>query len=175
MTIPDTFETRRLRAERIRPEHLSDIHRMHQDADQMALLGGIRDAEASASYMEAAVRHWDENGYGVWVLYDRGTTEVAGRVLLRRLDLHGVREIELGYSLFPAFWGRGLAGEAANACIELAVSIGASSVVALTAPANVRSQAVLLKLGMVRESEIEQNGNPLVLFRWTRTPAHAPR
>lgn len=37
MGFPDSFTTPRLTAERLRPGHASDIHRMHLDPEQMAL------------------------------------------------------------------------------------------------------------------------------------------
>lgn len=166
MAFPDDFVTPRLSAERLRSGHAGDIHRMHQDAEQMALLGGVRDTEQTAQYMARSLQHWDDHGFGVWILRDRETNELAGRVLLRRLLLDGVDEIEVGYSFFSAYWGRGLAVEVSAACLELArTNLGATSVVALTTPANVRSQRVLEKLGMTFDRAEVRDGHEMVIFR----------
>ena len=145
---------------------------MHQDAEQMALLGGVRDQAETAAYMERNLAHWAQHGFGLWLLHDRTSNEVVGRALLRTLTLDGVDEIEVGYSLYPAYWGCGLAVEAGSACLTHASqSLGATSVVALTRPENVWSQRVLEKIGMRFERALDHSGVPHVLFRITRRTA----
>lgn len=171
MAFPDSFATARLLAERLRPEHASEIHRMHQDAEQMTHLGGIRNEAQTAEYMARNLEHWSRYGFGLWLLRDKNDDAVAGRALLRHLELEGQDEVEVGYSLHPAFWGRGLAAEAARACLDLGrESLGLDSVVALTAPANFRSQRVLTKIGMLFERLVESDGHPHALFRTRSTP-----
>lgn len=163
---PDSFTTARLRAERLRPEHTAEIHRMHQDAEQMAMLGGIRDEAQTAAYMERNLKHWDEHGFGLWLLRSASDGRVAGRALLRHLTLDGADEVEVGYSFYPAYWGVGLATEIASAClVHGRESLGLSSVVALTKPANIPSQRVMTKIGMVFEREFDHETIPHVLFR----------
>jgi RimJ/RimL family protein N-acetyltransferase len=167
--LPRAFTTPRLRAEALCPEDAGVIHEMHQDAAQMAYLGGVRSAAQTAEYMARNLAHWERHGFGLWLLRERsGEAEsaVVGRVLLRHLELEGRDEIEVGYSLAPVCWGRGLAAEAAAACLGLARDeLRVPSVVALTAPANLRSHQVLRKLGMVFERELLYSGSPQSLFR----------
>ncbi len=132
----------------------------------MALLGGVRTESQSALYMERNLEHWKEHGFGVWMLRHRAQGEMAGRVLLRHLDLDGIDEVEVGYSLYPAYWGLGLAAEVAAACLERARdTLGFTRVVAITAPQNLRSQRVMTKVGMRFERDIQHDGHHLVLFR----------
>jgi ribosomal-protein-alanine N-acetyltransferase len=59
----------------------------------------------------------------------------------------------LGYALGKAWWGRGLATEAAVAAVSWAVKkFGLRRLWASTEIGNVRSVRVLEKLGMVREA-----------------------
>ncbi len=161
----DSFVTARLTAERLRPEHRDAIHAMHQDAEQMVWLGGVRTEAQTAAYMVRNLAHWDLYGFGLWLLRDE-THQVVGRVLLRHLDLTGVDEVEVGYSLYPAWWGLGLATEVSRACLDHAQqTLKRSSVVALTVPQNLRSQRVLTKLGMRFERDLQHDGKPHVLFR----------
>lgn len=167
----DRFETTRLLAERLVPEHLPEVHRMHQDPVQMEYLGGIRDAAASAAYLERNLRHWEEHGFGLWILRDRDTGQVAGRALLRHLDIAGVDEVETGYSFHPAFWGRGLATETTLACLRIGhQELGLHTVVAVTHPANVPSHRVLTKAGMFKVGELRLDGTVQLLYR--STPSH---
>jgi RimJ/RimL family protein N-acetyltransferase len=166
VAFPDLFSTPRLRAERLRPEHFGEIHRMHQDARHMALLGGIRDEAGTASYMERNLRHWAEYHFGVWLLRDSSDGQVAGRAVLRHLEIEGRDEVEVGYGFHPQYWGRGLAQEIAAACLEHArEALRLDSVIALTHPAHTRSQHVLTSIGMSYEREIEQEGERLAVFR----------
>ncbi len=166
MPFPTDFTTDRLRAERLRPEHEGDIHRMHQDAEGMAHLGGVRSEAETAAYMAKNLRHWDEYGFGTWILRERSSGEIVGRAVLRHLRIDGQDEIEVGYGFHPPWWGRGLAQEITRACLGYArTALAAKTVVALTGPLNLRSHRVLLQSGFRLEREIEQEGGRHCLFR----------
>jgi len=166
MPFPGSFLTARLRAERLQPEHTGEVHRMHQDPVQMAMLGGIRDVAQTADYMERNLRHWAEHGFGLWLLWETLDNRVVGRALLRHLWVDERDEIEVGYSFYPAVWGRGLASEITAACLVHARErLRVPSVVALTTPANERSQRVLRRAGMAFEREIDHVGERHALFR----------
>jgi [ribosomal protein S5]-alanine N-acetyltransferase len=139
---------------------------MHRDAEQMALLGGVRTPEQTVAYMERNLAHWDQFGYGIWILRDITTNDVIGRTLLRHLLIDGVDEVETGYGFSSAYWGRGLATEATLACLDYGWrELGLESIVAITLPVNVRSRRVMEKVGMVYEREIDRDEIPHVLYR----------
>lgn len=167
----DTFRTDRLRAERLVPGHLDEIRRMHQDAAVMAHLGGVRSEEATVAYLERNLRHWQERGYGLWILCDLASNRVAGRAVLRDLELDGTAEIELGYAFYPDWWRRGLATEIARELARLGLGVlRRRSVVAITRPSNVGSQRVLENAGLVREREITHESEVHLLFRTRPDP-----
>lgn len=167
MPFPDDFSTERLRAERLTPAHRDVIRAMHADAQHMALLGGVRDAAASDAYLERNLRHWDDYGFGVWMLRATDTDRIAGRALLRHLDIEGRDEIEVGYGFNPEFWGRGLATEIASECLRLGhTQLGISSIVAVTFPHNARSRRVMEKVGMHFERDVIHDEQRHVLYRW---------
>ncbi|HEX4560191.1 MAG TPA: GNAT family N-acetyltransferase, partial [Gemmatimonadales bacterium] len=117
--ILDAFTTARLSAERLMPAHRDEIHRMHQDPRAMAMLGGVRDEVKTQEYLDRNLAHWDEFGFGLWIVRDRASGEMIGRGLLRHLDVEGQDDIETGYAFYPAWWGKGLATEIARKCVEL--------------------------------------------------------
>jgi RimJ/RimL family protein N-acetyltransferase len=140
----------------------------------MALLGGVRSATETAEYMERNLRHWDEYGFGLWLLRDGETGEVAGRALLRHYLFEGTDEVEVGYSFHPAFWGRGLAPEIATACLRCGHEhLGLTTIVAVTRPANLRSQRVLTRVGMTLDRQFDLHGVPHLLFRTVDAPSGA--
>jgi RimJ/RimL family protein N-acetyltransferase len=168
MPLLDSFSTARLRAERLTPGHLADLRAMDRDPQFMALLGGLRDETQTAAYLARNLQHWDDYGFGVWILREVGDARVAGRALLRHLLLEGGDEVELGYGFHPEFWGRGLATEIATACLRVGrEQLGLPSVVAITRPANAGSQRVLTKAGLVYERDVTHEGVSHLLFRST--------
>jgi [ribosomal protein S5]-alanine N-acetyltransferase len=162
----DGFSTPRLRAERVNATHWLDLRRMDENEGFMALLGGVRDEAGTVAYLDMNVKHWVDHGFGMWMLRDEASSAVIGRAILRHLDVEGVDEVEVGYGFVPEYWGRGLATEIAQACVRIGFEqLGLASLVAITTPANVRSQRVMGKAGLVYERDIVHAGVPHVLFR----------
>ena len=175
----DTFTTARLRAERLTDRDWLEVRRLHIDALAMAELGGVQTEEQSRAYFERNLGHWDDHGFGLWMVYEvEGTTPI-GRAVLRHLLVAGVDEVEVGYAFYPEFWGRGFATEVTAACLRLAFDdLDLRSVVGVTTPANGASQRVLVKNGLAFERDIVIDGVSLLLYRVTRlkwsASAHAP-
>jgi ribosomal-protein-alanine N-acetyltransferase len=165
MSFPSSFSTARLRAERLRPDHYGDVRAMDSNHQYMALLGGTRDEAATRAYMERNLRHWDEFDFGLWILRDL-SDQIAGRCVLRHLDVEGTDEVELGYGLHTQYWGRGLATEVAKKLLELGRrELRCSTLVAITRPANLGSQRVLKKTGLAYERDVAFEGVPHLLYR----------
>lgn len=162
----DSFSTPRLLAERLTPAHLPEVRRMDQNEGFMAHLGGVRDEAATLAYLERNLAHWATYGFGLWMLRDPARATPIGRAVLRHLDVEGVDEVEVGYGFYPEYWGRGLATEAAGACVRIGrARLGLRSVVAVTLPTHAASQRVMVKAGLAYEREIVHEGLPHVLFR----------
>jgi RimJ/RimL family protein N-acetyltransferase len=163
---PTTFILRRLFAERLTDAHLPLLRRMDNNAQMMASLGGVRSDAETKAYLERNLAHWDEHGFGIWILRDPVTGRVIGRAGLRHLSVEAAPEVELAYALLPEFWGRGLATDAARACVTIGREwLGLPSVVALTTADNLASQRVLLKAALAPEREVTHGGRPHILYR----------
>jgi RimJ/RimL family protein N-acetyltransferase len=109
--------------------------------------------------------HWDDHGFGPWVLETREGGEFAGRGGLSWASIEEVAEVELPWSVEARFHGEGYATEAATAAIESAREIGFERVVALVLPSNAASQRVAEKVGFSRDGECEHAGMPHLLYR----------
>ena len=59
--------------------------------------------------------------------------------------------MEIGWRIHPAHWGQGYATEAAAASRDHGFAGGLEEIVAFTAAGNLRSQAVMRHIGMVRD------------------------
>lgn len=163
---PDTFTTARLRAERLTPDHVTEIRRMHGDARVMALLGGVRDKAKTTEYFNRNLQHWADYGFGLWILLERSGSDPIGRAVLRHVLIDSVDEVEVGYAFYEPYWGRGLATEVTHVCVAFAErELHLASVVGVTSPENSASQHVLRKAGLQFEREFLHDGEPSSLFR----------
>lgn len=110
-------------------------------------------------------RHWDNHGFGPWVLEDPGSGEFIGRGGLAWTEVEDVLAVELPWSIEPARHGEGLATVAAMLAVEQADSLGFEAVIALILPHNVASRRVAEKAGLAAEREVEHAGLPHLLYR----------
>ena len=120
-----------------------------RDARVMTSLGGAQTESECERWLERQLEHWRKHGYGRFrvAVGDRGV----GFVGLSRYDFDRgiVPDIEIAWRLAFDAWGYGYATEAARACIEHGFSeLGLHEVVAVTSAGNVRSRAVMARLGM---------------------------
>jgi RimJ/RimL family protein N-acetyltransferase len=139
----------------------------------MEHLGGIRDEAKTLARFERDLWHWDEYGYGAWVLYEPSGQDVIGRAVLRHILIEGVDDVEVGYAFYPEYWGRGLATEISRACLGFARDrLHLAAVIAVTTPSNLASQNVLRKIGLGFEREVVLEERPWFLFRtaWVELP-----
>jgi RimJ/RimL family protein N-acetyltransferase len=125
-------------------------HRVFDDPDVMEFHGG-RSAELSV-YEELTARqrrHDAEHGFCLWTMLD-GSGEVIGftgaQPWPREWGPKG--EIEIGWRLGRAHWGKGYVTAAALTTLERVRAAGLDSVVAMVDARNTRSIAVTQRLGM---------------------------
>jgi len=95
--------------------------------------------------------HWEEHGFGQFAVEERASGSIVGWVgpwhPVFAPDL--AEEVELGWTLRPSSWGRGLASEAAGAALEATFArLPVTQVISLIHPENARSAAVARRLGM---------------------------
>jgi RimJ/RimL family protein N-acetyltransferase len=109
--------------------------------------------EESAAFLDQVVRHWDEHGFGLWALVPRGA-EAAECIGFAGLAIPSflpavLPAVEVGWRLSPAWWGRGLATEAARASMDFGFErLGLRSIVSIIDEGNLASLRVAEKLGM---------------------------
>lgn len=100
---------------------------------------------------------FDKVGFGRWGCYLRSTGSLIGFCGLKHLD--DLDEVDIGFRFLPEYWGRGLATEAARACLAYGFeTIGLTRVIGLVLPENAASIRVLEKIGMVSEGRIRYDG-----------------
>jgi RimJ/RimL family protein N-acetyltransferase len=126
--------------------------------------------------LERHVRHWDVHGFGLWAVTTSEDPQPMGWIGASHPTFvpELAEEVEIGWTLRPALWGRGLATEGAAAAIEAAFAeLPKDRVISLIHPQNERSMAVANRLGMSRAGEATPPdlGEPLIVYALSRSSA----
>lgn len=167
------LETERLLLREFRPEDADAYAEMCADPEVMRYLsanGSVLSREEAWRQMAMFAGHWALRGFGMWVLEERATGAFVGRAGLHFPE--GWPDRELGWTLRRAFWGRGLATEAARAAAAYAFDVlDWPHLISLIHPANVRSIRVAERLGAAFGGMIEMHGVSHSVYRIVRNQA----
>jgi RimJ/RimL family protein N-acetyltransferase len=180
--------TSRLRLVPVGPGNAPDLWLVHNDDEVSYWYGtdrpSVEEAERRARLMGDS---WRFHGVHKWIAYDRVSGEVVGRGGLSRTPVdddwgqiyaflpaepwvraaHETRRpfvahanwVEIGWALRREFWGRGYASEIGRAGLAFAFDVlGVHAVVSCTVRHNVRSRAVMERIGMRYAGEIRSRG-----------------
>ena len=139
---------------------------INRDPEVSRYLNRPADESAVAAFFGQIVGHWEQHGYGLWVLeslepgLEGRFLGFAGLAHVPPFLSRAGTEPELGWRLGRAVWGRGLATEAALAARDDALGrLALPELISIIHPENARSQHVAVKLGMSRQKQIE---NPMI-------------
>ncbi len=102
--------------------------------------------EAEALAFIKGYDHFQKHGFGRWVIVDKNSNEYLGWCGLKR---HANGMVDLGYRIKKEHWGKGIATEAATACLDYGFnSLTLETIVGRSAKANIASIRILEKIGM---------------------------
>jgi ribosomal-protein-alanine N-acetyltransferase len=165
------LRTERLEGQRIGVQHRDTLVAVLNDPRVAAWLGGVKPDEERSAQVDRWLDHWEQHGFGVWLLRRRGTAEVVGYVgLLHYVGTNIERDgdepvVELLWGLLPAHWRQGYGSEAAQAVVSVAFEqVQLSQVVAFTMTTNEASQGVMRNVGMTYVRDFEHAELPHVLY-----------
>lgn len=162
--VPLAVTTARLRLRQMRASDLDDLARLNADLAFARYVGGLKDRAQSWRQLAMLIGHWQMRGYGWYAVTLEGDDRLVGRIGLWYPE--GWPDIEVGWSLDPAVWGRGLATEGARACVELArTHLGLPSLISLIHPDNHASKRVAAKLGGRPAGMFEIDGEQAEVWR----------
>ncbi len=148
MSIP-AITTSRLILRAFTEEDVDPLHRILGTKDILRYFPnpGSPPRDKVERLISAQLKHWEEHGYGWWAVEPRSEKQLIGWSGLQFLP--ETDEVEVGYLLAQAFWGKGLATEAAQASLQYGFkNFDVESIIAIVHPENVASQRVIEKLGM---------------------------
>ncbi|WP_100449083.1 GNAT family N-acetyltransferase [Glycomyces xiaoerkulensis] len=152
-----------LRTERLvlRPVTTADVEplvEINADTEVMRYIGNgsPRTLAETRTAVEKMTRHWDEQGWGPFVVGLAGTGEPIGLAILAVPGFlpEILPAVEVGWRIGRNRWGRGYAPEAAAAVIRFAFEeLGMERLVSCVHRDNTASVRVTEKLGMSLERE----------------------
>lgn len=147
MPSPAPRDTERLTFRPWGPDDLSLAQGLWGDPQVTALIGGPFDAAQVAARLAREHEHLARHGVQYWPVFLRDGGDHVGCCGLTPYRLEE-ELFELGFHLRPAFWGRGLAREAAGAAIAHAFEArGLRALYAGHHPENAASRRLLEGLG----------------------------
>ncbi len=146
--------TKRLALRRFTLDDLPLMRRLNSDESVMRYLGGVLPPPKNDDmFRNRILKYYDEHpGYGVWATLERGSGECIGFHLLNHV--HGDGSIQVGYRLFPQYWGKGYATEMSLALLRY--GFATLKLPLITANAHVDNRAsihVLEKCGLQRKTD----------------------
>jgi RimJ/RimL family protein N-acetyltransferase len=178
----------RLRLEPVGPASAADLWLVHNDDEVWPWYGTEPPSLDQATRWAASMGDsWRLHGVHKWIAYDRVSGEVVGRGGLSRTPVDDdwgqiyaflpaepwvrvaheshrpfvahANWLEIGWALRGEFWGRGYAAEIGRAGLAFAFDVlDAEAVVSCTVRHNVRSRAVMERIGMRYAGEIRSRG-----------------
>ncbi|WP_084663831.1 GNAT family N-acetyltransferase [Pandoraea faecigallinarum] len=159
-----TITTARTILRQWRTDDLPLFAALNADREVMRHFPTSLDRAQSDAVAHRLAQHLETHGFGPWAMEIPGVTPFAGFVGLMRVgfDAPFVPAVEIGWRLARAWWSKGYATEAATAAARYAFdTLGMDDLVSFTVPANVRSRAVMQRIGM-RHCPDEDFLHPLV-------------
>jgi RimJ/RimL family protein N-acetyltransferase len=152
------IETARLFIRPWRDEDRAPFAAIGTDPEVMRHLGPVMDRNASDAIVDRLMAMQQLLGHCFWALEQRDGGAFLGFCGLKMapLDIPGLSGFpEIGWRLARHAWGHGFASEAAAACLHWGWQQGMTRIVAMTVPANTRSQAVMRRIGMARRPGLD--------------------
>ena len=145
------LKTERTRLRGWRPEDADPYAALNADPRVMEFFESTFDRAKSEESRARMLAGFAERGWGFWVLEIPSVTEFAGVVGISvpKYTAPFTPCVEVGWRLFERFWGKGYATEAAREALRFGFEdLKLEEIVAMTTPDNVRSRAVMHRLGM---------------------------
>ncbi|GGS66604.1 GNAT family N-acetyltransferase [Nonomuraea spiralis] len=152
---PIVLRTERLTLRPWQPSDLAPFAELNADPQVMEHFPATLTRQESDAFAAASDELISRQGWGRWALEVTATGEFIGFTGLHRpvFEAAFMPAVEIAWRLRRAAWGHGYATEAAGAALGHAFDrLGLDEVVSFTATVNLRSSAVMRRLGMTHDA-----------------------
>lgn len=127
---------------------------MNADSCVMAHFPAPLSREQSDALVDRIELDFRRRGFGLWALEVQDTAEFIGfaGLSVASFSAHFTPAVEIGWRLALSAWGKGYATEAAGIALDYGfTSLALAEVVSFTATGNLRSRAVMRRIGMAHD------------------------
>jgi RimJ/RimL family protein N-acetyltransferase len=153
------LETERLVLREMTMDDEGDLSLILSDAETMRYYPQPLDPQGLVEWIERNLDRYRQYGHGLWAVILKSEQKLVGSCGLAIMEIDGVQELEVGYQFNRNYWGRGLATEAARACMEYARNqLGRHRIISMIRPENVPSCRVAERNGLKIEKQMEWKG-----------------
>lgn len=156
------LETARLRLRPWRESDLAPFAALNADPAVMEHFPAVQSREESDAFARRAMALVGERGWGHWAIEVVGGAPFIGfaGLSVKTFEAPFTPCTEVGWRLARDAWGHGYATEAARAAVDFGFrELGLAEIVSYTTLRNLRSIAVMERLGMRRDIEFD---HPLI-------------
>lgn len=131
--------------------------------------GPLSKEQAKEYLQNKIIKHY-EKGFGLWAVTLKENRQLVGFAGLSHQMVDGQEEVEYGYRLNPAYWGKGYATEAGFAICKFGFdTLKVPYLVSIIDPNNQRSLNVAGRLGLHLWKKSDYSGIPVNIFRLEST------
>jgi ribosomal-protein-alanine N-acetyltransferase len=172
----NVITTERLLLRHLRMEDLDDLAALRTDPEFTRFFGGPESLEQARERtrdsLQRMIIQYDTIGYGFYATIYKPEERFIGRCGLLLQIIDGIAYVEVAYGIAPAYWGRGLATEAARAIKEYAFRhYGFPRLISIVDRENIASRRVAEKNGMQIQKSIQFHGHDCYLYTVARGAA----
>ena len=137
------LETERLFLRELSMADVDALHAIFSDPRAMTYYPSTKTREETAGWIQWNIDSYQQNGFGLWAVILRDEALFVGDCGITLQLVEGAREHEIGYHILRSHWGRGLATEAAQACLRYGFDVlQCRRIVSIVDPANIASRTV---------------------------------
>jgi RimJ/RimL family protein N-acetyltransferase len=159
------IETERLLLRKITPDDLDEFaHRIFADPEVIRYMPkrDLTPRERAERALNVSNQNWLAHGYGAWLVTDKVDGQLIGAC---DFDTEVMSDVELGYTLAKAYWGKGIATEVARAAVRFGFeNLKLERIVAVVVPENKASWRVLERIGFIYEKKAHYYGFDVVYY-----------
>ncbi len=153
------LETGNYKLIRLTTERAEDVFRLRSDPEAMKFIDRPRpkDINDIHKFIKTLDEDFEANRSMFWAIIHKASNEMAGSIAFYHIQPENFRA-ELGYMLFPSFWGKGVMSKCINTVLDFGFDeLNFHSVEAHINPANDGSRKILQKFGFVSEAYFREN------------------
>ena len=164
MKMPE-LETKRTLLRPLTIEDAAALNVVNRNPQVMRYIGPVEDSvEKTRQYLrQGPLADYQKFGFGRHACIDKHSGQLIGFSGLKYLP--ELDDVDIGYRFLPEYWGKGLATETSQACMDYArKQLQLKRIIGLALPDNNASIHVLKKLDLTYETTLDFRGELCVLY-----------